>query len=48
LVDSDDDLIWVMDLRSESIVYVNDAYARVWNSSPADLFSWSSRMAALH
>jgi PAS domain S-box-containing protein len=48
IADTNDDVIWTLDLRTGSVTYVNDAYRRVWNCSSADFYAdpreWQRRI----
>jgi PAS domain S-box-containing protein len=49
IADTNDDVIWTLDLRTGSVTYVNDAYRRVWNCSSGDFYAdaleWQHRIA---
>ena len=48
IADTNDDVIWALDLRNGSVTYVNDAYRRIWNGSAADFHAdsrdWQRRI----
>jgi PAS domain S-box-containing protein len=50
IADTNDDVIWALDLRTGAVTYVNDAYRRIWNGSPADFHAdpreWQRRIAS--